>query len=78
MSFCYHRCYSTEPKTYRRDIDIFTGSAGEPGSAGVKDILGFGGLAGSMSGVHEGSNCHLVDDMYYCGTNDCEQCDYEF
>ena len=67
MTFCYHRCYSTEPKSFRRTIDIYASNS----------ALYVAGTQPNERTPFEGK-CNMIDDMYYCGADPCEQCDYEF
>ena len=63
LSFCYHRCYSTEPKTFRRNIRIYSGGVPPSSIAPYKS-------GGVLSGT-----CSMSDDMYYRGADSCEHCD---
>merc|ERR1719488_257887 len=59
LSFCYHRCYSTEPSSFRRTIQIYAGSPEV-----VEQIAPV--HTRHHAGIIDGT-CSIVDDMYYCG-----------
>lgn len=68
LSFCYWRCYHTEPRSFRKMVNIYAGSQVDT----IRQIAPAG-----AGGVSDGL-CQLTDDMFYCGATNCEKCDYEF
>ena len=73
LSFCYWRCYSTEPKSFRKMITLYAGH----------QVSTIRQIATDNAGGIQGGVCTLSDDMYYCGassgaTQTCEKCDYDF
>ena len=63
LNFCYWRCYSTEPKSFRKLIKIYAGDRAQ-----TVQIAAHGVLPGT---------CSSIDDMFYCG-HSCDVCDYDY
>ena len=77
--FCYWRCYASEPRTFRRVVNIYAGDQvstiaqiAPDGAGGRTSLDDHRKTEGLMPGT-----CSLIEDMYYCG-DDCEPCDYDF
>jgi len=82
LNFCYWRCYTTEPSSFRKMVNIYAGTSRafvldlEGGITNVGGGVSTVGQIATGGGVKAGG-CTSVDDMFYCG-NECEVCDYEF
>jgi len=62
MSFCYWRCYNTD-KNFYKSVTIYVEEA-------ISDL--------NMIGKTKPGYCALEDDMFYCGSNACQACDFDF
>ena len=75
QSFCFWRCYSTDP-SLRRHITLYTES---PTTYTNRAMDGEADNPTSQAANQGQTACSLEsDDMFYCGKSGCEVCDYDF
>ena len=66
LSFCYHRCYTTDPGSFRRKVNLYFphDQLVAPEAVALKNQ----GMAGnSNNGGLTVGTCTFEDVMYYCG-----------
>ena len=71
LSFCYWRCYSTDSKG-RRNVNTYvpTGTSGLPFARALTPL--------QVSPQATEGACTAEEDVYYCGGDACDICDYAF